>query len=440
MLPASTLFVLLYSRMDNLFAGNRRGLWYATASPFFVFFVIFGTLIYPMRETLHPADVSSLSLLGWSPSGGGMDFVKSLMQHWTFALFYVVAEVYSSVSISILFWQFANDVVPVTMSARFYPLFGQVSSLAPIVSGEYVRLFAAADGIDMDTSIWRVTAAVAVCGAAMMLLHHLYMTLAAAEAAREDRGSKGQAGSDKQKSKKPKPKLGMWESIRFLVRSRYLGYLAVLVLSYGLSIQFTDIVWKSMVKRLHPDAISYQRYFAQFSGRVGATTIVVIFFGSNIVKSKALGWRGGALLTPLIMGVLAAPFFWLILSGAAELSQGHLATVVAIGAVQSMLSKATKNALFDPTTQMAYIPLDEDSKVKGKAAIDVLGSRFGKSGGALLQQALVMHFGSIVQASPMVALLFYLVLGSWLMAVSNLATLFNEKTKAQQEAAAKKDE
>ena len=130
--------------------------------------------------------------------------------------------------------------------------------------------------------------------------------LAAAEAAREDRGSKGQAGSDKQKSKKPKPKLGMWESIRFLVRSRYLGYLAVLVLSYGLSIQFTDIVWKSMVKRLHPDAISYQRYFAQFSGRVGATTIVVIFFGSNIVKSKALGWRGGALLTPLIMSVRVA--------------------------------------------------------------------------------------------------------------------------------------
>lgn len=48
--------------------------------------------------------------------------------------------------------------------------------------------------------------------------------------------------------------------------------------------------------------------------------------------------------------------------------------------------QATKYALFDPTTQMAYIPLDEESKSKGKAAIDVLGSRVGKSVGALLLQ------------------------------------------------------
>lgn len=200
-----------------------------------------------------------------------------------------------------------------------------------------------------------------------------------------------------------------------------------MVLSYGLSIQFTDIMWKSMVKKLYPETIDYQRYFARFSSRVGATTFVVIFFGSNIVKH--LGWRTGALATPMIMAMMGAPFFFMILSSSGQLDDpSRLAVIVSVGAIQSMLSKATKNALFDPTTQMAYIPLDEESKVKGKAAIDVLGSRFGKSGGALLQQVLVLHFGTIAAAAPVVTGVLYTVLGAWLTAAARLSVLFEAKT------------
>ncbi len=78
---------------------------------------------------------------------------------------------------------------------------------------------------------------------------------------------------------------------------------------------------------------------------------------------------------------------------------------------------------------MAYIPLDEEAKVKGKAAIDVLGARLGKSGGALGQQALVMAFGNIVRGAPVLAGLFYLVIAGWLASVDKLAKLFHENEK-----------
>lgn len=48
-------------------------------------------------------------------------------------------------------------------------------------------------------------------------------------------------------------------------------------------------------------------------------------------------------------------------------------------------------------------------QVKGKAAIDVLGARLGKSGGALAQQGLVVACGSILTGAPVLATLFSLV-------------------------------
>lgn len=38
------------------------------------------------------------------------------------------------------------------------------------------------------------------------------------------------------------------------------------------------------------------------------------------------------------------------------------------GTVQNILSKATKYAFFDPTKEMAYIPLDQEAKVPRQAS------------------------------------------------------------------------
>ena len=84
--------------------------------------------------------------------------------------------------------------------------------------------------------------------------------------------------------------------------------------------------------------------------------------------------------------------------------------------------------MFDATTQMAYIPLDDESKVKGKAAIDVLGSRLGKSGASFLQQGLILMFGNVLNAAPVVCTIYYAIAFFWLNSVQTLGGFYTEMT------------
>ncbi len=417
-LPAAAAFTIVYSKMSNSL--SKDALYYALVAPFFLFYLVFDLVIYPRRHQLHPAIPTT--------SFQGLSYLLGLYNNWTFALYYIVSEIYSSVSIGLLFWQFANDVITVDEAKRFYPLFGQLSSIAPIIAGQCVARVA--DGGDFGASLRILTVLTTICGAGIMVLYKYCAVLVQKEA---DDGLLDSSMVKNLQQRRPRPQLSLNESTQFLLKSRYLQYMAVLVLGFGLAINFTDILWKSMVKDYFPDKLQYQRFMGYYSSTVGATTFIVIFFGSNIVKH--LGWRIGALATPVMMACLAVPFFGAIfLKGFGSSSKRMALLAVAFGALMSVLSKATKYALFDPTTQMAYIPLDEESKSKGKAAIDVLGSRVGKSVGALLLQACVVTFGSALRASYVVGGMFYAVIFAWIFSANNLATLFEELTERPRKA------
>ena len=58
-----------------------------------------------------------------------------------------------------------------------------------------------------------------------------------------------------------------------------------------------------------------------------------------------------------------------------------------------IFGKGAKFSMFKPAEEMVYIGLDEESRTKGKAAIDVVGAQSGKSLGSVLQQALLLATG-----------------------------------------------
>jgi len=196
-----------------------------------------------------------------------------------------------------------------------------------------------------------------------------------------------------------KTKLSLIDSIKFIIRSPYLRCIAVMVIAYGLTVNLTEVTWKANLKLAYPETGAYQAFMASVSSSVGVCSFIITLFFSGMIIRR-LGWHFSAQLPPIIIGSTSLIFLLLFLKPdwlaplIAPLGMTPLLLIVAFGAFQNVATKVMKYSFFDSTKEMSYIPLDQESKVKGKAAIDVVGSRLGKSGAAWIQIVLIQIAGT----------------------------------------------
>ncbi len=434
-LPIAIIFMIVYSKLSNIF--SKQKLFYTTITFFIAFFAIFVLLLYPNRDVLHPSDAAD-RLQAFLPEG--FKGLVALFRNWTYALFYVMSELWGSVAISLLFWGFANDTTKVSESKRFYALFGLGANLAMLFSGPAIIYFSnIRSRLAADVDAWGVTlnymvGMVFISGLMIMAIYRWINRNVLTDQRFYD-------PSEMQRVKKEKPKMSLKESFGYLLRSKYILCLAVLVIGYGIAINLVEVTWKGQLKLQYPDPNAYQEFMGYFSLVTGSATILMMLFvGGNVIRR--FGWKTGALITPVVLLITGVGFFSFVIfrdyltAFIAMLGTTPLMLAVLFGTAQNVMSKSAKYSLFDPTKEMAYIPLDQESKVKGKAAIDVVGARLGKSGGSLLQQGLIIACGSLGAITPYVAGVLFLIIFAWIYSASSLSKQF-QKLNAEKDEQAK---
>src|SRR6185295_6676624 len=165
--------------------------------------------------------------------------------------------------------------------------------------------------------------------------------------------------------KKEKPKLSLMESFRMIFRSKHLGLIALLVVTYGISINVIEAVWKDQIKKVYGSENGYNAFMGNVTLYTGIVTITFMIICSNIVR--LFGWNVSAKLTPILILVTGIPFFLFVAMRShfehfteATLAMTVPATAVWLGFGKNILTKATKYSLFDPSKEMCYIPLDQE--------------------------------------------------------------------------------
>lgn len=429
--PMALLFTFIFTRVSNRL--SREKVLYAMMSIFIGFFLLFMFVLYPYQDALHPHAFCD-RIQGMLPQGF-QGFI-AMFRNWTFTLFYIMSEMWSTIIMTVLTWGFANDVTSVGDARRYYGLLGIGINLSGIVAGSVAtsmshNTFNPAlpfGATAWDQSIFMLTSIIVLAGGACMLLFRYIHKC----------GYGYNSPSYHKENGGEQIKMGMRKNFSYLAKSKYLICIAVIVVTYNIAINLVEVVWKDQVKQLYPHPADFNAYMGQVLTWIGIfATVTSVFISGTVIRK--FSWASSALISPLILLVTGIGFFFFFFFKDSGLSSfatlfgtTPLALCVFFGSLQNCLARASKYTLFDATKELAFIPLSKECKQKGKAAIDGVGSRIGKSGGSLMHQSLLMCFGTVALSTPYVAGLLLVAIGAWTVAVRSLGKQFNDLVSHQE--------
>lgn len=424
-LPSALLLTFLFTRLANRF--SREKVFYIMFSLFLAFFSLFAFVLFPAQDLLHPH--AAADRIQQMLPEGFRGFV-AIFRNWTFTLFYVMSELWSTAIMSVLFWGFANEVTKVGEARRFYILWSIAANIAGIFAGQAGIFFSGGVFFSWlpygknawEQSVFFLCCAILISGFVTMAIFrwlnkHVILP-----------SEKTQLSGNAPE----KIKMSMRKNFAYLAKSKYLICIALIVLCYNIGINLVEVVWKNQIKELYPHPNDYNVYMGKVMTWMGAiATTISVFITGNVIRR--LSWTTSALVTPVITLVAGLGFFFFALfntSGFAWVSMfagmTPLMLSVTLGSIHNCTTRACKYTLFDATKEMSFIPLSSESKLKGKAAIDGVGSRIGKSGGSVIHQGLLIMFSTVAASTPYVAGIFFIVVLVWVLATISLGKRFDE--------------
>lgn len=430
-LPGALLLTYIFTMLMSHF--NREKVFYIIISGFLSYFALFLFVLYPNHSILQLnglADFLQDSVL----IGAGSKGFISAIRHLNLTVFYVLCEMWSSVVLMMLFWGFANEVTKVEEAKRFYAIFALGANLSGIMSGEFAQRiegFSFLPVLDFykGNSEWVFyqICAVLCIGLVIMTLFWWLNKYAFKHDQIADFDTVAT-----QKANKPKYKLSLRECFTYLRKSRYLTYIVIIVIGYNLVYNLSDIMWTYQIELVSSTSREINAYMNRITSLTAIVAVVLaLLISGNVIRRW--GWTAAALITPIVWFITSMGFYsGLVFEGTilfdilATFTANPANFVLLLGSIQICLGRGCKYTVFDEAKEIAFIPLPRDNQRKGKAIVDGLASRFGKSGGSMIYLLLFYLFGEMANVIPYVSIIVFVALVAWLYATFKMGAIVDK--------------
>lgn len=419
-LPVALFMTYVFTKLINKY--TREQVFYLMLSGFLLYFLLFLFYLFPFQHHLEFVSITEFFKKYFPFSGfGGL---ISIIRHWNLSLFYVLSEMWSSIILSMLFWGFANEVTKVHEAKRFYAIFALGANASGIFVGFFINwlenlnlLYIPFYSKKYQWVFYQLLSIIIIGLIVMFLFFILNNYILEKEVV------------VKKTTLTKENAFTLQECFSYLRKSKYLTYIVIIVVSYNVIYNLSDVLWTYKVNQVYNNSKDLNSYISRISLITGIiATISAFFISGNIIRRY--GWTVAALITPVIWFFTSIVFF-------SSMKLEHIFNIellycflgnpanfiLLMGALQVCLGRGFKYTVFDETKEIVFIPLSKENQRKSKAVVDGIASRFGKSGGSIIYIFLLMVFGNVYSTIPYVIIFVLIVSFIWIYAVLKLGKL-----------------
>lgn len=438
----SLFIVVFYTMLSNKYRQDQ--LFYGILYTFLGFFIIYGFFILPYVDALRPHHATE-----WLDKYAGSQFFNRWLKYWVIlylnwekVIFYCMAELWGQFCIIMFFWSLCNELCKKEEAKRFYHFFIAAGCIGSTLGARFLTFLCrkAESQVGMDSvmsehlvlhkvSSWLSFIGIGVVCLLLVGYRWINTSLFSSEAAL--------------KAHKVKTKLSFWEGLKYILSSRYLLAAATMIIACAVSSNLVEITYQRYVKLSGGTPAEYA-HFMQW--QMFALNMLCIFASFFIIPyvMRYMGWKMVAYIAPLTVMTMGGLFFISSIcnkGGALDafslhyLGMSSVKAICLLGLLQSVLATFGKYAFFDSTKEIVYIEMGPEGRRKGKAAIDVVGSRMGKTLSSVIHMIIMGLFDAgedVRKVTPVLLVIFLAVIFAWFKSVNYLSKTLNKKEEVQE--------
>lgn len=426
-LPLTILFALFYVFLCHIL--SRDKLFYSVLIPFLVYFAAFALFIYPNHNALHMTEEAVLAMQTENPALMGLGPV---LQNWSYALFYLLAELWGPAMMTVFFWQFANDIMTVKEAKKAYVLLGIFSTVGFILGGYIVvsHLSYPSPEQAFAEHLQYLMGIVTISGITIMALYYWITQKILTDTTVCLPASTHPTDNTSVSS--------FMDSLVPIFKSPYLWLIIGIIFSQGLLSYMLEMIWKkNMGFYFSGSKGEYNQMMGDLSAATGYLGMILLFVGYFILAY--FRWLTVALITPILTLVMGLIFLGLVAySNGLDPSMPFMGTTLSKGVIwigYFSMKIPQSLGLFAATLIIAYIPLNQNLKTKGRAIIELFFVRIIKSITVFMVSSLfiygefngkVPNYTSLI---PITAVLLIAIVIIWILCVKALSNRFEALTK-----------